>query len=136
MTDLLPCPFCGGVPVVNKSILAAKWRVTCQTCGATSAWLGQVMDCPTHPAIRISAVWNTRAPSGWQDIATAPKDPKKAMLLYMGRDVAIGKWSMESHAKRPRPCWISSKGAYGLFGISWDRSNQPTHWMPLPEPPK
>ncbi|MDQ0506001.1 hypothetical protein QOZ94_002805 [Xanthobacter agilis] len=74
------------------------------------------------------------AVSGWQPIATAPKDGTTVLLWAVSR-VVPGRWSEETYAKRPRPLWVTLSGAHGLLGISWDRDNQPTHWMPLPSPP-
>jgi hypothetical protein len=65
--------------------------------------------------------------SKWQFIETAPKDGRQ-LLLWDGRAVTVGRHDPE---KAP-------------FGSPWARlvltdyySNifQPTHWMPLPEPP-
>ena len=36
-TKLKPCPFCGGKPVIYKSISDRKAWVMCSECGATSS---------------------------------------------------------------------------------------------------
>lgn len=59
----------------------------------------------------------------WQPIATAPRDGTKilvwreAELGYAGRRIGVDKW----HKNR----WWHSR-----------LNMQPTHWMPLPDPPK
>jgi hypothetical protein len=64
----------------------------------------------------------------WQPIETAPKIPNEDILVYRPNckpsayipQVGVDYWS-------PR------------LGNVWAKSNhytQPTHWMPLPEPPK
>ena len=58
----------------------------------------------------------------WKPIETAPKDGKSILLYpspYLGEYVAVGNWA--SHPK----VWMTAG----------DMVN-PTHWMPLPEPPK
>jgi hypothetical protein len=70
----------------------------------------------------------------WQPIATAPKDRK--VLLYFPRDnigVECGQWNKDEYAKRPRPYWMGD--CWRLWGVAAYRGLQPTHWMPLPEPP-
>jgi len=62
---------------------------------------------------------------GWQPIETAPKDDKVMVLLY---------W----------PHWCSRRAIIGYWanGYGWcadealsDQGIDPTHWMPLPQPP-
>ena len=62
----------------------------------------------------------------WQTIETAPKDGTNILLYVFSHepDYGVGYWngdywSMTVHADR----------LYDEFG-------SPTHWMPLPEPPK
>jgi hypothetical protein len=71
--------------------------------------------------------------SDWQDIATAPRD--KGFLLAYNADRKIyglvcwwpgGGWNGEG-------CWGWDKES---IGWSRQRGNQPTHWMPLPAPPR
>jgi len=59
--ELKNCPFCGGKAVLDRAMLTRAFRVVCSACGTSTARLGQVMDCPTPPAERISTAWNTRA---------------------------------------------------------------------------
>lgn len=85
----------------------------------------------------------------WLDISTAPKDGTwiQAKIEGYGSDNVIvwtggllnddgedcGGWEFVGE-QDPPPCWTD--------GICWERnedgvsSAQPTHWKPLPEPPK
>jgi len=61
----------------------------------------------------------------WQPIETAPRDDT-LVLVYRPREdadhpahVGVDKWRVVSR------CWYYSR-----------RDQQPTHWMPLPDPPK
>jgi hypothetical protein len=68
---------------------------------------------------------------GWQPIETAPKDGTHILLggCKNGPSVRIGNWGSGQYNRRTRsydPDWAD--GAGPLTG--------PTHWQPLPEPPK
>lgn len=59
----------------------------------------------------------------WQPIATAPDTPKGCILLFCpgGEGVTCGYR------------WCSTTKWFGWHGDYLDI--QPTHWMPLPDPP-
>lgn len=68
---------------------------------------------------------------GWMPIETAPKKGKILLVApWLMKDdpptqVAYGRWYSGD-----KPCWVYD-------GYSFSTPNhQPTHWMPLPEPPK
>lgn len=69
----------------------------------------------------------------WQPIETAPKD-NTDILLWNGRFVSVGRWNICEFYTRAQPYWATERGY--MFGVQYDRACQPTHWMPLPEPPK
>ena len=76
--------------------------------------------------------------SDWQPIETAPKD-RRILLgfsrpVFTGVSAIFGKWETDEYAKKPNPYWAHDLGQ--LTGVIGMRNNQPTHWMPLPEPPK
>lgn len=67
----------------------------------------------------------------WQPIDTAPKDGTWLLLFRPGKEgnrIAEARW---------RGNWMD-KGSYEWGGNSWcyPENSQPTHWMPLPPPPK
>jgi hypothetical protein len=60
----------------------------------------------------------------WQPIETAPEGISD-LLLWNGQRVFLG--------------WLSDDGWHDSTNVEhqdWPESPQPTHWMPLPEPPK
>ncbi len=70
--------------------------------------------------------------NGWQPIETAPKDGTTILLNYSGmKAIRLGWWDDDRFAKKPHPffAWPNCSKASA-------RGNPPTHWMPLPEPPK
>lgn len=71
----------------------------------------------------------------WQPISSAPKD--EIVLLYRPNAVAWGivapgKFNHQQYNKIPAPYWeIWLK----IGGTNEGRLWEPTHWMPLPNPP-
>jgi hypothetical protein len=55
----------------------------------------------------------------WQPIETAPKDDETWVLAFNGDEYAVCIWTGEY--------WSDNE---------YMMRPQPTHWMPLPEPPK
>lgn len=69
----------------------------------------------------------------WRPIETAPRDGTKVLLYCPTRGVVGGRWSDNRYAKTPRPYW--SNDLERLYGVQATRFDQPTHWLPLPDPP-
>lgn len=70
----------------------------------------------------------------WQSIETAPtKGEFLAWFPVHEGHTYIAHWELDKYAKKPRPHW-------SVFGWMWGqnllRASQPTHWMPLPTPPR
>ena len=63
----------------------------------------------------------------WQPIETAPMDG--VISVYMDGDVLMGMRIFPCFMKGGRPWVIGSV-------FAGDLPEKPTHWMPLPEPPK
>lgn len=71
----------------------------------------------------------------WMPIESAPKDGTFVIVwppTWKGV-VSCASWDDDKYAKKPRPYWRRAD-EYGCVGFS--REKPPTHWMPLPEPPK
>lgn len=72
--------------------------------------------------------------SEWQPIESAPKDGAYIMVYppTFNNVVSCASWDEDKYARFPRPFWrrTDSNKIYD------SRSTPPTHWMPLPEPPK
>src|SRR5687767_272462 len=63
----------------------------------------------------------------WQPIETAPKDGKEILIGWFGYfepSMHVAFW----HGRLS--CWCQTHQAF-----TTDKNWQPTHWMPLPEPP-
>jgi hypothetical protein len=72
----------------------------------------------------------------WQPIETAPKGDgqwagPRVLLCCPKRGARTGKFDPDAFSVKKRPFWSID----GSFGKNDDRLDQPTHWMPLPEPP-
>lgn len=67
----------------------------------------------------------------WQPIETAPKDQRRILAYFPDApewyDFSVICWSEHNKA-----WWGCSPSAAGVI----DRDAQPTHWMPLPDPPQ
>ena len=66
--------------------------------------------------------------SEWQPIETAPKDGSEILGWCHGLGRHIVSWGCQPQ-HNPRHFWISST-------CNINHIDQPTHWMPLPAPPR
>lgn len=82
--------------------------------------------------------------SEWQPIETAPKDGTAIDVWAGGKRCPDVYWSHSVNADTGEPisspydCW-AYKGQYVGIGGVYPKGlgiHEPTHWMPLPEPPK
>ena len=118
MTDLLPCPFCGGEAKVGtheNPALGVMWFLA-----------GCLRPCDVSPETKIFgteaeaiAAWNTRA-TQWQPTETAPRDGTYILAYNRGIGVEIVKAT-------PDHFWL------GRWFAEFEC--EPTHWMHLPNPP-
>jgi hypothetical protein len=86
-----------------------------------------------------------RAVSEWQPIETAPKDGTEILVyrhdcgILLARWIAAGQFLTEPELASmtddevETPDWFV---ADFVSGCRLDDNEAPTHWMPLPEPPK
>lgn len=77
----------------------------------------------------------------WQPIETAPKDGKKVLIVANGVIYAAwwnsefeNQWDEETSEYRYVGAWTDD--AVESFGYETVASYEPTHWMPLPDPPE
>lgn len=84
---------------------------------AVAVWADTVKAALTHPPA-VEALQ-------WQPIESAPRDGTTLLGAFKGGKVA----SIE---------WLTDKGYVEGWALSGSMQNnmRPTHWMPLPEPPK
>lgn len=63
----------------------------------------------------------TRRADDWWDIETAPKDGTPVLLIARKGNPWVDEWSKDFEG------WF--------FCDQWETPIEPTHWMPLPDPP-
>lgn len=67
--------------------------------------------------------------SNWQPIETAPKDGTDFLMCHAETGDMMVVFYDEPSAEAPDHCW------HRMDGLAYHR-DLPTHWMPLPEPPR
>lgn len=77
-----------------------------------------------------------RIAPAWQPIETAPKDQTR-VLLCGPESIDIGMWQEEQPDVVESGTLVEAGMDAGWFGSEgmWPGGEQPTHWMPLPDPP-
>ncbi|WP_043307284.1 Lar family restriction alleviation protein [Burkholderia glumae] len=151
LSELLPCPFCGGAVVLEQTIDKRHWwGVKCRNTlnlGGTCA-IEQIPSASPEAAVER---WNRRvspAPAisadRWQPIETAPKETELlgwredcGVLLIM--HTSFDRWASEAECDDIDEETLFQKDWFGtaLPGIMdrLEREQVPTHWMPLPVDP-
>jgi hypothetical protein len=79
---------------------------------------------------------------GWRPIESAPKDGTQ-VLIHGAHGAIVAWWGdrepvdfMSDAPHEPHMCWLGhSNGKYDPVALRLDYI-EPTHWRPLPEPPK
>lgn len=84
-------------------------------------------------ALESVAACRARMVPEWRPIESAPKDTD-ALLLFPFWGAIRGHWCDDKYARTSRPYWRHDRER--TFGTRETRGNQPTRWMPLPEPMK
>lgn len=77
-----------------------------------------------------------RLPSVWGLITTAPKNGTSILVYpptWPSKKASIAKWDKDEYAKKSRPFFRRDDDS---GQVTRSRAVPPTHWMPLPEPPK
>lgn len=72
----------------------------------------------------------------WQPIETAPKDGTKVLLAYASGNyrVIVSEWMTLETLKNGK---TQSRSEYWVTPwVRMDSDPQPTHWMPIPDPPR
>ena len=82
----------------------------------------------------------------WQPIETAPKDGTELLIWAKDVGVRVGYFGTEFNdapeGSRPYAGWWSLAGEISPAFPAWrdleevPARNEPTHWLPLPEPPQ
>lgn len=74
--------------------------------------------------VKLEAAEARLSSQGWQPIETAPKDGTP-VLVWDGSDAMVSYWSNVTG--------LDGDGEWHTWALC---AEQPTHWMPLPQPPK
>lgn len=97
MSDLKPCPFCGGKAVMRMWLPEGveSGDVGCVECDAEMSSI---------------EIWNTRA-DGWVSVDTAPKEDKSYLCDIGGIDPVVlvfsdGHWYFEGHRGVKKDGWV------------------------------
>lgn len=99
-------------------------------------------------AIYAAGAARSADPSGarWQPIATAPMTGKKVILAYVNRNgkprTVMARWLTDEQAAETDGDGVGLEGGWYECIDNWDdytevaiHEGDPSHWMPLPEPP-
>lgn len=80
------------------------------------------------PSTILELIQRLREAERWQPIDTAPKDGTRILAWVKGRPLDDNRCIVE---------WVevAGEGQWAISDNKWFRLH-PTHWMPLPEPPK
>lgn len=130
MSELKPCPFCGGEAGFQYGYFNSDVYVRCNECRACSE-------------VRVSekaaiAAWNRRA-DGWIPVSERlPNVPEKKdgkynfnkCLVTNGKFISIAYRDMVAYPLKDYEEWIFQDICFDI------NDHDVTHWMPLPEPPK
>lgn len=74
--------------------------------------------------------------SEWKPIETAPKDGTRILVLTMYGDIECADWYVFTTPRYEGVKDDLYRRVEDKTSEGWNCSSSPTHWMPLPEPPK
>ncbi len=146
---ILPCPFCGERKLLmvvhdEKTILHPHYHVQCDNCGARSGgsdkgdhvdqWNTRALI--DHPEEKAGGVERLRGE--WQPIETAPKDGTKILICQAsdadGKPITGDDFGLFVQ----RAAWWGEEEGWIVYCSLIQEPTlffEPTHWMPIPEPP-
>lgn len=94
----------------------------CRCCGGS----GHKDDASTYIEELEAKLARLREAQGWRPIETAPRDGTRIMAYEPSADSKNHEIWWEDDCGGPFQGWTDD----------WDTEPEPTHWMPLPEPPQ
>lgn len=128
MSELKPCPFCGGSNVFLRDYDPNNIWIECDDCQVGTLAIG-------WPECVVA--WNTRATlddpveTGWMPIETAPERGEflaYGFYIYAGDTSRTQYQSIAWRSGNPEWPWEDTEGQHPANFFS--------HWMPLPDAPK
>lgn len=74
----------------------------------------------------------------WQPIETAPRNGLSIIIRSSGNRLAIARWEEMRFVGTGWMVFVPCNGGWGngTDTFIYLKEDQPTHWMPLPKPPK
>lgn len=126
MSELKPCPFCGGVAQVNTWTMHG---ITESRCFCPNP------DCPNSVRTVALATWNTRPIEDALNARIAKLEAERRWIPVSERLPENGGeywvWFDDDFTgiKTSGYCDYSKQNG-------WDNTERVTHWLPLPEPPE
>lgn len=109
-------------------------NILCWCCNGTGKCIAGFEEGETADAIQAEAIarailnrLNLPQSDGWRDISTAPKDGTH-ILMWGGYHSPFSGYYRDK--------WVERVGWHISGGIHIDPTAEPTHWMPLPQPPQ
>lgn len=131
VSELLPCPFCGGKASVRheRDLYLDRYQrhfVKCGSCGASGSEKIANEDDAYGAIQSVLAGWNRRSQEsdGWRPIETAPKDGTRILLASGSGLVFTGWWDADPD-DHDNDGWVDDAEVW------WE----PHHWRPLPAAP-
>lgn len=133
MTELLPCPFCGGVVQFRKALWPSDGNVDAIIhAEPTECGLADFSDDTTDESILVK--WNAalaaRQEGEWQPIDTVPDGERVELFLEHGEkgngEIAVGMVFRNDDGSIPDHYWTWGGPNSGL-----DVNERPTHWRHL-----
>lgn len=73
----------------------------------------------------------------WQPIETAPRESVRILVVSSGRVYCV-RWKEEAEhgqTSEKGPGWQLFQCEDSFYSVALEK-DEPTHWMPLPEPPQ
>jgi len=100
------------------------------------AWDGLSDDVKLRMQDSVRAALTVALAAMWRPISEAPKDGSNVLVndtRYPNRTVFIARWNDCRYHTKAKGYWAFTDER--VHGVALSRANQPTHFMPLPQPP-
>lgn len=134
-----------GKPIINDGVMRPDLPVgkVLKPEGWSPPDLREVLFGPSqsHPVLSPNSDTEAPLPGGWRDIETAPRDGTKVLVYVPGASLypTAAQYDTRAYFEREygNPDYMEEgwRWSFGYPADFHEETIQPTHWMPLPEPP-